>query len=263
VEQPVTLAATLTDPAVALPGSRLRARVEHAYRAALYVRDEVSGGRVIVAIEDVGGQPGGILVAGETDLRGVRGAVIVDLSTASAWSPRLPAAARISTPRGLDLSHADAAGDLWASAAVPRITALRSALLAGEVDAAEKASVALIGLGIGLTPSGDDFLVGLLAGLEATGDEMRETLAAAIAAVAPGRTTTFGAALLEHACRGEFSQRLHDVLIATAARDAAGLRRAIARATAYGATSGADTLAGVSLALEVAVARASSVRLAA
>jgi hypothetical protein len=255
VEQPVTLGATLTDAAVALPGSRLRARVEHAYRAALYVRDEVSGGRAIVAIEDVGGQPGGILVRAATDLRGIRGTVIVDLSAAVAWSPRLPATARLLPDRRLDLPHAEAAA--------PRIAALRLALLTDDAGTAQTAAVALIGLGIGLTPSGDDFLVGLLAGLEAADDPMRNPLAAAIARETPGRTTEFGAALLQHACRGEFSQRLHDVLIALAARDGAGLARAIARAKAYGATSGADTLAGLSCALEVASSRARTRRVAA
>jgi hypothetical protein len=255
VEQPVTLGATLTDAAVALPGSRLRARVEHAYRAALYVRDEVSGGRAIVAIEDVGGQPGGILVRAATDLRGIRGTVIVDLSAAVAWSPRLPATARLLPDRRLDLPHAEAAA--------PRIAAHRLALLTDDAGTAQTAAVALIGLGIGLTPSGDDFLVGLLAGLEATDDPMRNPLAAVIARETPGRTTEFGAALLQHACRGEFSQRLHDVLIALAARDAAEIRRAIARARAYGATSGADTLAGLSCALDVASGRASTRRVAA
>ena len=248
VEQPVTLAATLTDPAVALPGSRLQARVEHAYRAALYVRDEASGRRAIIAIEDVGGQPGAILIRGATDLRRVRGTVIVDLSAAVAWSPRLPAAARVRSADRLPV-----AGELLGvPAAAVHIRALRAGLRANDVAVAEQASVALIGLGIGLTPSGDDFLVGLLAGLEASDHPMRDALAAVIAREAPGRTTTFGVALLEHACRGEFSQRLHDVLVAVAARDAAGLRRAIARATAYGATSGADTMAGLSGALAVA-----------
>jgi uncharacterized protein DUF2877 len=250
VEQAVTLAATLTDPSVALPGSRLRARVEHAYRAALYVRDEGSGRRVIVAIEDVGGQPGGILVGGVTDLRGVRGMVIVDLSRATAWSPRLPAAARVRFGQAF-------AGVVAAAApsGASSISALRSALLTGDTPLAETAALALIGLGVGLTPSGDDFLVGLLAGLEATENPMREGLAAAIAPEAPRRTTEFGAAVLHHACRGEFSQRLHDVLIAVAARDVRGLRPAIERATAYGATSGTDTLAGLSCALDVAVGR--------
>jgi hypothetical protein len=171
-----------------------------------------------------------------------------------AWSPRLPAAARSRTHRRLHLEALGAAGDPFARAAAPRIDALRLALTAGEVDPAGKAAAALIGLGVGLTPSGDDFLVGLLAGLDASDNGMGERLAAVIAQAAPGRTTTFGAALLDHACRGEFSQRLHDVLIAVAAHDDAGLRHAIDRAMAYGATSGADTLAGLCLALDVAAA---------
>jgi hypothetical protein len=255
VEQPVTLGATLTDPAVALPGTLFRARVEHAYRAALYVRDDASGRRAIVAIEDVGGQPGAILVGDQTDLRGLRGSVIIDLSTAVAWSPRLPAAAHIRSSRGLPLRDDALVGpsaDPFAIAANGHIARVGSALIAGEAEAAEAASVALIGLGVGLTPSGDDFLVGLLAGLEACGDAVRSPLARAIAREAPRRTTAIGAALLEHACRGEFSQRLHDVLIAIVAFDRAGIAAAIARAMAYGATSGADTLRGLFLALEVA-----------
>jgi hypothetical protein len=255
VEQPVTLAATLTDPAVALPGSRIRARVEHAYRAALYVRDDVSGRRVILAIEDAGGQPGGILVRGATDLRGIRGTVIVDLCAAVAWSPRLPAAARLLPDRRPELGRRELGA--------PPIAGLRLALVTGDAGTAQTAALGLVGLGIGLTPSGDDFLVGLLAGLEATDHPLRDALAAAIARETPGRTTEFGAALLEHACRGEFSQRLHDVLIAIAAHDDVGLPRAIARAEAYGATSGADTLAGLSCALEVASSRASTQRVAA
>lgn len=269
MEQAVTLSATLTDPGVALPGNALRARVEHAYRAALYVRDEGSGRRAIVAIEDVGGQPGGILVRGATDLRHLATEgrhVVVDLSAAVAWSPRLPAAARMPSGPGLALALAAIdvpSMDPLTTAARAHIAALRSALISGEVPAAERASVALIGLGIGLTPSGDDFLVGLLAGLEATDDPMREPLAAAIAREAPPRTTAFGAALLDHACRGEFSERLHDVLVAMASRNGAALQPAITRANAYGATSGADTLTGLFVALDVAAARANRRRVAA
>jgi hypothetical protein len=257
VEQAVTLAATLIDPAVAPPGTRLRARVEHAYRAALYVREERSARGAIVAIEDVGGQPGGVLVRGVTDLRSVAPegrTVVVDLSAAVAWSPRLPAAGRSLADPGQLLPLLEPAGDPFGRAAAARIDALRSALLGRDAQTAETAALALIGLGIGLTPSGDDFLVGLLAGLEATDNGMRRALAVAIAQAAPGRTTSFGAALLEHACRREFSQRLHDVLIAVAGRDHPELRHAIDRAMAYGATSGADTLAGLFLALDVAAA---------
>jgi uncharacterized protein DUF2877 len=261
------LTATLFDAAFGNP-ALFRGRVEHAYRAALYVRATPSERLAVVAIEDVGGVPGGILVDGVADLRTLHSegrVLVVDLSMAAMWSSRLPAAAQLHSHRGLaarvslarDLGGSDGAGDPFARTAAPHVAALRSALLTDEVAAAEKASVALIGLGIGLTPSGDDFLVGLLAGLEATHHRARAPLAALIAAEAPRRTTTIGANVLEHAARGEFTERLHAVVIAMADEAATGLDRAIVRAKAYGATSGADTLAGLFLALEVAAATAS------
>jgi Protein of unknown function (DUF2877) len=265
VEQPVTLAATLTDPAVALPRSIFRARVEHAYRAALYVCRDGSGQRAIVAIADVGGQPGAMLVRDVTDLAALapRGRkLVVDLSDAVAWSPRIPASARALSHRGFVLAEVDVPGDPFRRAAAPRIDALRLGLVSGDALAAQTAALGLIGLGVGLTPSGDDFLVGMLAGLEATQHPLRAAVATAIARAARG-TTAFGAALLEHACRGEFSQRLHDVLIAIAAQEPVALRQATDRAMAYGATSGADTLAGLSLGLDVARSRVAATKAAA
>jgi uncharacterized protein DUF2877 len=278
VEQPVTLTATLVDAALGTP-ALFRGQVEHAYRAALYVRDLRFGRLAVVAIADVGGVPGGMLVDGVPDLRTLdaeRRPLVVDVSSATRWSPRLPAAARFSSRRGLaarvglarqfatETVDAPAAGRgfgaLLASAAAPHIAALRSALITGDARVAEAAAVALIGLGIGLTPSGDDFLVGLLAGLEATHHPARSSLAAAIASEAPSRTTAIGANVLEHAARGEFTARLHDVVIALADDAAAGLDRAVGRAMAYGATSGADTLVGLFLALDVAAGAASDDR---
>src|SRR5207245_2508836 len=43
-------------------------------------------------------------------------------------------------------------------------TALQSALIHGDEEAAQNAAWNLLGLGPGLTPAGDDMLVGLLAG---------------------------------------------------------------------------------------------------
>jgi hypothetical protein len=116
-------------------------------------------------------------------------------------------------------------------------------------------TIGLIGLGIGLTPSGDDYLVGLLAGLEATDHPARPALAAAIALHGPSRTTAIGAAALGHAARGAYAERLHDVLVALAGGRADDLSRTIERAMAYGATSGSDTLVGLFAGLDLAVAR--------
>jgi hypothetical protein len=125
------------------------------------------------------------------------------------------------------------------------ITRLDETLREGKVREMVEAAVGLVGLGPGLTPSGDDFLVGLLAGLEAIGHPARATIAAAVAGVAPSRTTPIGAWVLRHAARGSFPERLHDALIALARGDEAAIRDAIERAMAYGATSGADTLVGL------------------
>jgi hypothetical protein len=157
------------------------------------------------------------------------------------------------------LSGHAASGDPWLARAADLIDAQLEALRSGEVAAAIDPTIALIGLGIGLTPSGDDYLVGLMAGLEATDHAARPALAAAIAKHAPARTTAVGAAALDHATRGAYSERLHDVLVALAGDDRVNrvddLARPIARAMAYGATSGGDTLVGLFGALDLALAR--------
>ncbi len=272
------LTATRLDHALAIRGPHVRGEVERAYRAALYIRAETSRELVVVALDDVGGVPGGILVGGPADLRafGIGRRCLVDVSRAATWSARLPAsarcapgprlAARVHVARELAAEGAGEGGfgrllapgevaDPFARAAVPHIAALQDSLLVADADGAATAALSLIGLGVGLTPSGDDFLVGLLAGLEATGDPARGRIVAAIGEEAPRRTTTIGAASLVHAAAGQYAERLTDVLLALATERAVGLGRAIARAMAYGATSGADTLVGLFLALDPAAAR--------
>jgi hypothetical protein len=94
-----------------------------------------------------------------------------------------------------------------------------------------------------------------MAGLHATGDPVRDDLSAAISTQASVRTTAVSAAMLIHATRGAFSERLHDLLIVLAGGGLDDLEAPIARAMAYGATSGCDTLVGLFAALDLAVAR--------
>jgi len=72
-------------------------------------------------------------------------------------------------------------------------------------------------------------------------------LASALVEEAPARTTTVGAAFLAHALTGEFSEPVHDLVTAEALPRA---RAAGARLAVMGATSGADTLAGMRAALD-------------
>jgi hypothetical protein len=153
------------------------------------------------------------------------------------------------------LSGSDRGGDPWLTRARALIGVQLEALRLGDVAAAVGPTVGLMGLGVGLTPSGDDYLVGLLAGMEATDDPPRHGLAAVIAGHAPLRTTAIGAAALGQASRGAFAERLHDVLVALARGRLDQLAAPIERAMTYGATSGSDTLVGLFAALDVAFAR--------
>ncbi len=260
------------------------------HRAAIYLDLPGPGNLLVVAIDDVGGVPGGLLVDQVTDLRriGVQpgmtfvptpagwavpsAGVGIDTSRAITWSAALPPAAMLDltpelarTAAAARRLAADSApggglatprpGDAWHVRAWTLIGNQRQALVAGDVVAALGPTVDLIGLGVGLTPSGDDYLVGLLAGFAAMGDPIGIELGVAIAAVAAVRTTAIGASAIAHAARGAFAERLHDVLIALARGRLADLATSVERATAYGATSGSDTLVGLFEGIDVALAR--------
>jgi hypothetical protein len=113
---------------------------------------------------------------------------------------------------------------------------------------------ALLGLGEGLTPAGDDCLVGALAVLhvvDAAALTREPRIAAAIAAAAEARTTAIGREFVLHALAGCFSEPVLAVLRARSRRESA---RVAARLAALGATSGADTLGGMRLAWDALAA---------
>ncbi|MER5946316.1 DUF2877 domain-containing protein [Streptomyces sp. NPDC001904] len=156
-------------------------------------------------------------------------------------------------PRGGMLGPVPGAGPL--DLAVARAldagrTELLTALRHGEGDAEIRRGVlALLGLGPGLTPAGDDFLTGLtfvaaLPGAAPTG------LVPAVRAVLDahrGRTTDVSHATLTEAAAGRVRAELIDVLRQSA--DDGPLPRAphdpVRRLLAIGHTSGSDTLSGL------------------
>ena len=126
-----------------------------------------------------------------------------------------------------------------------------AALESGDRRAAADVATHLIGLGPGLTPSGDDALVGIEAALHALDSPMAGFLSLAVDDV-EDRTTALAATLLRHAAAGEFAERLHTLLGALLGPDDGTISTAIDRATAWGATSGTDTLVGVLIGLDLA-----------
>jgi len=99
----------------------------------------------------------------------------------------------------------------------------------------------LIGLGPGLTPSGDDFLVGALAALDALDQtNMHAALGRAIDAAA-GRTSPLSASFVRAAAAGQVGEDLHAIVAALIGGNA---HAAIAAAERIGHASGWDALTG-------------------
>ncbi|MEV0968042.1 DUF2877 domain-containing protein [Microtetraspora glauca] len=132
----------------------------------------------------------------------------------------------------------------------------RSGSLVDGIMAAER----LLGLGPGLTPSGDDMLCGLLVtlrhlGLAAAAPRavwLADWLAAAVTYDARARTTPISATLLHCAARGEASSEVLGVLRGVAGQQP--LDSAVHRLLRLGHTSGADLAWGVRTGLAAVLA---------
>ena len=125
--------------------------------------------------------------------------------------------------------------------AQPALDALKRWLIGNALD--EDAQM-LIGLGPGLTPSGDDYLGGLLIALHAL--ERRPQAQALWRWLEPrlGRTSAISAAHLAAAATGEGHEALHACLQALASRSA-DWPRTLEQVANVGHVSGWDALAGI------------------
>ncbi len=130
--------------------------------------------------------------------------------------------------------------------------AARSRLAEGvrrrDPEAFLEGALGLVGLGEGLTPAGDDCLVGVLAVLQRFARSWLRTHPEIEASVnrAAVSTTLVAQEFIVHALQGHFAESL---LHLVAADSSGAARRAAGRLLRTGATSGADTLGGVRLAL--------------
>lgn len=158
--------------------------------------------------------------------------------------------------------------DTGRSAARAALSRLGRVLVDGDTGAErpEDLAEAMIGLGPGLTPSGDDMLAGLLATLVHLPPDRAVT--ALLAAVrrrvrerATGRTTLLSACLLDDALDGAvaapFARLLRVIAEVLQGPDSGqvdrsvALRDAVDAVLAIGSTSGADLLLGTAVALRV------------
>ena len=198
------------------------------------------------------------------------------------WDPR--PRLRGSTPAALRAASeltrqrlAEVAGPLaepshtaLAAALADSVGTVVAALKAGDDVAAFAAARRIVGLGPGLTPSGDDRLAGLIAGTlvlapsiasassgradggAAGADSVgaTERLGHAVAAAAEGRTTSVSAALLRHAASGQMADPATALVRAWVAADRDTVR-ATDRLLAVGSSSGRDLALGLLAAVEL------------
>jgi hypothetical protein len=201
----------------------------------------------------------------------VDGMVRLDLTRARLWRgatpPRAPEAlgrlalgcraladalGEIGTPEGLGRLLAGAAPAFPLDRAAVAARGLAHACAAHDPEGAEAAALALLGLGPGLTPAGDDFAGAAFfvrARLRAVGAARWPAwaeAAARLARAARARTHPISAALLGDLLEGEGVAPLCE--LADALADGAGRERAVGlarRLVALGHTSGWDLLAGL------------------
>jgi hypothetical protein len=132
---------------------------------------------------------------------------------------------------------------------------LGHAVRTGAPDAARAALAGLVGLGPGLTPSGDDFLCGFLLAGRCRLD--RAPLLRALEAEALERLPSTGpvsATFLRCAAEGQASGELR--ALAQALRDGAGCREPLAALCAFGHSSGMDLATGFLYGLNIWTATA-------
>ena len=134
-----------------------------------------------------------------------------------------------------------------------RLDAVRDALERDDLAGFAAAARRVLGLGAGLTPSGDDFVGGICFALA---HAPRHAWAAGLPAVqadlldgANHATNVISAALLGDLIAGASYAPMHELLAALQTDDARAISAAMQRLLRLGATSGADMLAGVLLAL--------------
>jgi hypothetical protein len=140
--------------------------------------------------------------------------------------------------------------------ALPRVRRMQQWVSARLSESShEQAPVDMLGLGPGLTPSGDDLLCGVLVALHAIGrvDASRD-LNAAIARAALSATSLLSRAFLRAAAEGHGYAALHTMIIALLENQA--FARELDALARIGHTSGWDTLAGAAIVLQAFSANA-------
>lgn len=120
---------------------------------------------------------------------------------------------------------------------------LSHAIIKVDIPAVKNIASKLAGLGIGLTPAGDDFLLGAMyAAWVVHPQEIAEKITEEIAGVATPLTTSLSGAWLRSAAKGEAGESWHELFDALI--EDKNIYLPMSKILSVGETSGSDALAG-------------------
>lgn len=170
--------------------------------------------------------------------------LFINTNNARLWNPR-PDWGRLHMRRNSIIKQLSPLlnADYQSSLPTALLAALTSAIITSDIQTSVAAAQKLAGLGVGLTPSGDDFIMGALyAAWIICPAEIADVLANEIAETASPLTTSLAAEWLRSAGRGETGILWHTFFDALIAAD--DLEFPMSKILSVGETSGADALAG-------------------
>jgi hypothetical protein len=178
-----------------------------------------------------------------------------DKAVLKAWAVCATRLDELQAAAATDLRLALLCGGSMAPTALGRHLAQAVGELAGglgrrNLDEADHAASCLVGMGTGLTPTGDDFLCGILAALRCTSREGdRERMFAAewgrALSARLEATTAISATFLECAIAGAFAGAVTALVDALASGEETATRKALDRLCTRGHSSGMDTATGL------------------
>lgn len=125
------------------------------------------------------------------------------------------------------------------------INALRAAVLGCDEDATHRAAASLVGLGIGLTPTGDDVLTGASFVASRLGGPLGPVHRAVASVVESGATNDISLTAMRCALRGRAVHPIEDVYCWLCGGDTHNPQQLVADVLAIGHTSGADLALGL------------------
>jgi len=124
-------------------------------------------------------------------------------------------------------------------------------IVSGNIQEIYVGAANMAGLGVGLTPAGDDFLIGVMYALWAIFDQKDAARwSRTIADAASSRTTMLSGAMLQQSANGHASENWHALVDVLCKENVTDVTRACMDILSLGHTSGADALTGFLLSID-------------